>query len=65
MTELVAVPDMYQLPGSPPSNIFTGYAIADSDGETPATVAVEWLRQMCDYTLHLDQYEPLLAPLGG
>jgi hypothetical protein len=26
-------------------------------------VAVELLRQMCDYTLHLDQYEPVLGSL--
>lgn len=60
MAELVDVEGLQPLPGSPRSNSFTGWALADPAGEPAATAAGELLRQMCDYTLSLDGYEPAL-----
>ena len=61
MTELVNVEDLEPIPGSPVSNWFIGYMIADPAGHRAEHAAVELLGQMCDYTLHLDGHEPLLA----
>jgi hypothetical protein len=60
MAEFVDLGELKPLPGSPQSNSFTGWALADPAGEPAATAAVELLRQMCDYTLNLDEYEPAL-----
>jgi hypothetical protein len=60
MAELVDFEGLEALPGSPQSNSFTGWALADPAGEPTRTAAVELLRQMCDYTLNLDGYEPAL-----
>jgi hypothetical protein len=60
MAEIVDSEDLKPLPGSPQSNSFTGWALADPAGEPAPVVAVELLRQMCDYTLNLDGYEPAL-----
>jgi hypothetical protein len=50
--------------GSPHSNWFMGFAIASPDGEQVPGAALAWLRQMCDSSLHLDDYESALASLG-
>jgi hypothetical protein len=60
MAELVDPEGLEPLPGSPQSNSFTGWALADPAGEPVPIAAVELLRQMCDYTLNLDGYEPAL-----
>ncbi len=60
MTELVDIEGLKSIPGSPASNWFVGYAVADPAGHKSEAAAVELLSQMCDYTLHLDGYEPLL-----
>jgi hypothetical protein len=60
MTELVDIEDLKPIPGAPASNWFVGYAIADLAGHKAEIAAVELLSQMCDYTLHLDGYEPLI-----
>jgi hypothetical protein len=64
MLELVDVGDLPTLPGSPPASWFIGYSVADPLGEPAGAVSAELLRQMCDYTLHVDKYEPLLAELA-
>jgi hypothetical protein len=60
MAELVDSEGLTPLPGSSRSNSFTGWALADAVGEPASIAAVELLRQMCDYTLNLDGYEPVL-----
>jgi hypothetical protein len=60
MAELVDPEGLRPLLGSPQSTSFTGWALADPAGEPGPIAAVELLRQMCDYTLNLDGYEPLL-----
>ena len=65
MTELIDIGGLTPIPGSPASNWFVGYAIADPSGHGAKAVAVELLRQMCDYTLHLDGYESALESLAG
>jgi hypothetical protein len=65
MTELVDIENLPTLPGAPASNSFIGYAIAESSGVPATALAVELLRQMCDYTLHVQNYEPLLASLDN
>jgi hypothetical protein len=64
MVEVVDWGDLKVLPGSQQSNMFMGWAIADPAGQSAAVTAVELLRNMCDYTLNLDQYEPALEALS-
>jgi hypothetical protein len=64
MAELVDITDLKLLPGSSQSPWYMGWAIADPAGEYPDRTAVELLRQMCDYTLHVDEYEPILESLA-
>src|SRR5262249_5972566 len=61
LTELVDTEGSRFLPGSPPANWFTGYAVAAPDGQPPDGLSYQWLRQMCDNMLHLDGYEPSLV----
>jgi hypothetical protein len=63
MSELVDLQGLMTLRGSSQSNLFTGWVLADPTGEPTAVTAVELLRQMCDYTLNLDGYEPVLEEI--
>jgi hypothetical protein len=63
LTELVEADAFDTVPGTPRSNSFTGLAVASPDGEQASETALAWLRQMCDSSLHLDDYEPALASL--
>jgi hypothetical protein len=63
LTELVEVDAFDTVAGSPQSNWFMGFAIASPDGEQASEAALAWLRQMCDSSLHLDNYESALASL--
>jgi hypothetical protein len=65
MSELVDTQYLKPLPGSVQSNQFMSWAIADPGGESVGVTATEMLRQMCDYTLSLDGYEPRLEVLGA
>jgi hypothetical protein len=64
LTELVEVDAFDTVAGSPQSSWFMGFAIASPDGEQASWAALAWLRQMCDSSLHLDDYESALASLG-
>jgi hypothetical protein len=63
LTELVEVDAFDTVAGSPQSNWFIGFAISSPDGEQASEAALAWLRQMCDSSLHLDNYESALASL--
>lgn len=65
LSTLVDVAGCRRLPGTQMSPWFSAYAVADGNGEPPSSLAVEWLRQMCDDALHLDRYEPTLLTLSG
>lgn len=65
LSTLVDITGFRRLRGTQMSPWFGGYAVADGDGEPASSLAVEWLRQMCDDALHLDGYEPMLLTLGG
>jgi hypothetical protein len=64
MTELIDTGSLMPIPGTHTSNAFVGYVVADPDGSDAREAASALLTQMCDYTLHLDAYEPLLASLA-
>jgi hypothetical protein len=51
------------LPGSIPSNEFTGWAFAAEDGNLIADTARDLLTQLCEYTMHFDAFEQTLAAI--
>jgi hypothetical protein len=63
MGELVDTGSLRLLPGAIPSQQFLGYAIADRTGKPARDIARTTLAQLCEYTLHLDDFEPTLAAL--
>jgi hypothetical protein len=63
MTELVDTGLLRTLPGAVPSRQFLGYAIADRAGNPASDIARTTLAQLCEYTLHLGDFEPALAAL--
>ncbi len=64
ITELVDTEALKSLPGQPPPNCFIAYAIANPEGKSATGIALDFLTQLCDHTLHLDGYEPVLRALG-
>lgn len=64
LTELVDIDGFESVPGSHQSNWFTGFAMADPDGQPVVGMAEAWLGQMCDSSLHLDDREAALSNLG-
>jgi hypothetical protein len=63
LTELVDIDGFESVPGSPHTNGFMGFAMADPDGQPVADMAGAWLQQMCDSSLHLDDREAVLPNL--
>lgn len=63
MTDLVDIKGFQQLPGSPVSSQFAAYAVAHASGEVAADMAIEWMQQISDYTLHLDGHDSALLGL--
>lgn len=63
MTGLVDTDGLEAVPGSTPSSTFTGCVLADPAGKPAMTTARELLTTMCDLSLQLDEYEPLLEAL--
>lgn len=61
LTAMVAIEGLQMLPGSSPSNQFTGWAIADADGKPAPATARDLIVQLCEYTLHLDDFEGALV----
>jgi hypothetical protein len=64
MTDLVNISGYQQLPGSPVSSQFDAYAVTHDQGLEAADMAIDWMRQMCDDVLHLDEYDSSLAILA-
>jgi hypothetical protein len=63
LSNFVDIGNCQPLPGSPSSPRFESYAVLDAKGLPVADMAIEWIRQMCDNTLHVDNYESLLSAL--
>jgi TIR domain len=63
ITRLIDTGPLRPLPGAIPSHQFLGYAIADGAGQPARNIARTMLAQLCEYTLHLDDFEPALAGL--
>ncbi len=61
MTDLVDVTGCHTIPGNAASQWFAGSTIAGPAGGPTSTAARELMRQLCDCTLHLDDYEPALG----
>ncbi|MFZ0271110.1 MAG: hypothetical protein WAL34_04595 [Acidobacteriaceae bacterium] len=54
---MVDVDGLQVLPGSSPSRQFMGWAFANTTGQQPAAVARDLIGQLCEHTLHLDDFE--------
>jgi hypothetical protein len=61
LTVMVDTDALQVLPGSSPSNQFIGWTFADPDGKSAAGTARDLIVQLCEYTLHLNDFEQLLA----
>jgi len=61
LTVMVDIGGLHMLQGSSPSNQFIGWAFATADGKSPAGAARDLIVQLCEYTLHLDDFERALA----
>jgi hypothetical protein len=61
LTVMVDIDGLRVLPGSSPSNQFMGWTFADPDGKSAAGVARELMIQLCEYELHLDDFEHVLG----
>jgi hypothetical protein len=61
MTLLVDTGPLRTLPGAIHSSQFLGYAIADPAGQPARDIARTMLAQLCEYHLHLEDFEPDLA----
>ncbi|MBD0689366.1 hypothetical protein [Streptomyces sp. CBMA123] len=65
LTTMVGTDGLRTLPGSPLSNQFIGWAYADLDGKPAVGVARDMMLQMCEYELHLDNFESVLPESLG
>jgi hypothetical protein len=61
LTVMVDIDGLQMLPGSSPSNQFIGWTFANPDGKSAAGAARDMIVQLCEYTLHLDDFERVLA----
>jgi hypothetical protein len=62
---VVDIEDLWLLPGRSPSNQFIGWTVATPDGKPAATVSRELIVQLCEYELHLDDFERALIDETG
>jgi hypothetical protein len=57
LTVMVEIEGLRLLPGRSPSSQFIGWTVATPDGKPAATVSRELIVQLCEYELHLDDFE--------
>lgn len=65
LTQLVDVERHDRVAGTQVSRWFHGYAVADDTGARSTVVAAQWIRQLCDDALHLDDYEQVILALDA
>jgi hypothetical protein len=63
LTELIDIGGLRPLPGNFARNQFVGWAIADPGGSPTAVIAREFMTQVCEHALNLDDYEWALSPV--
>jgi hypothetical protein len=63
LTGLIDIGGLSTLPGRDVSNQFTGWAIADPNGNPATATAREFVTQLCEHALNLDNYEWALPPI--
>ena len=64
LTTMVDVQGLKMLPGSSSSNQFIGWAFAAPDGSPEKRTARDLLSQLCEYSLHLDDFEQRLEEIS-
>jgi hypothetical protein len=64
LTIMVDINGLQMLPGSSPSNQFIGWAYSDPDGNSMGKTARDLLTQLCEYDLHLDAFDQVLAAIS-
>ncbi len=64
LTTMVDTQGMRTLPGASPSNWFAGWAFATPDGKLGRAMARDLLNELCEYTLHLDDFEQQLDKIS-
>ena len=64
LTTMVDTQAMRTLPGISPSNWFAGWAFATLDGKLGRAVVRDLLNELCEYTLHLDDFEQKLDEIS-
>ena len=64
LTTMVDTQGMRTLPGASPSNWFAGWGFATPDGKPGRAVARDLLNELCEYTLHLDDFEQKLDKIS-
>lgn len=62
LTVMVDISGLRMLPGSSPSNQFIGWTFAGDSGKSATGVARDLIIQLCEYELHLDDFEKALPP---
>ena len=65
LTTMIDTRELTALPGSSPSNWYSGWAFASPDGRPGKETAGDLLSQLCEYTLHLDDFERTLAEISA
>jgi hypothetical protein len=65
LTELIDTGHLTSLPGAIVNSQFLGYLIADRDGRSQGAVVRDLLTQLCDHSLHLADFEPVLDLLSA
>jgi hypothetical protein len=63
ITELVDTENIPKVAGTSAPTWFLAWAVADPDGQATPGLTRTWLTQMCDSTLNLNNYEPVLEAL--
>jgi hypothetical protein len=64
LTVMVDTHGLKTLPGSSPSNWYSGWAFATPEGKSGRETARDFRIQLCEYTLHLDGFEQALNGAG-
>lgn len=65
LTEIIEINRYKRVAGTHIARSFVICAVADDNGLIPAKLATQWLRQLCDTALHLDDYERTLLTFGS
>lgn len=63
LTELIDIGGLKTLPGDAVRNQFVSWAHADPSGSPAAVTAREFMTQLCEHALNLDNYEWALLPI--